>query len=82
MLPDPDLFLHFVEPLLMRVHAVARHYAHREVHAHDLVQEAMLRAWRGFSQADGRTHRVAWLFVILRNVAIEWRRGASSRARS
>ena len=76
---DPDLFLHFVEPHLKRLHSVARHYGKRQADARDLVQETMLRAWRGFSQADGRTYRAAWLFVILRNVAIEWSRGASSR---
>lgn len=79
MSPDPDLFLHFVEPHLERLHAVAGHYGRRLSDARDLVQETMLRAWRGFSQADGRTYRAAWLFVILRNVAIEWRRRASSR---
>lgn len=79
MPPDPDLFLHFVEPHLKRLHGVARHYGRRLLDARDLVQETMLRAWRGFSQADGRTYRTAWLFVILRNVAIEWSRSPSSR---
>jgi RNA polymerase sigma-70 factor (ECF subfamily) len=68
-----------VEPLLQRLHAVACHHARSQADARDLVQETMLRAWRGFSKADGRTHRAAWLFVILRNVAIDWRREAAFR---
>lgn len=77
----PDLFLPFVEPHLVRLHAVAGHYGRGRVDAQDLVQETMLRAWRGFSQTDGRSYSAAWLFVILRNVAIEWGRSAAHRVR-
>jgi len=72
-------FLDYVRPLWRRLHAAARQYVPSEQDAGDLVQEALLRAWRNYAPADERTYRGAWLFVILRNVALEWHRTARRR---
>lgn len=76
-----DSFLRFVRPVQRRLHLVARRYAAREEDARDLVQETLLRAWRGFSPTQERAYRPAWLFVIMRNVALDWQRMARSRVK-
>jgi len=40
-----------------------------------------MRAWRSFSPTDASTYSRAWLFVILRNVAFEWRRQSNRRVK-
>ncbi|MBV8205157.1 MAG: sigma-70 family RNA polymerase sigma factor [Acidobacteria bacterium] len=40
----------------------------RRHEAEDLVQEAMLRAWKSFDQFDPGTNCKAWLFTIMLNV--------------
>ena len=47
---------------------VARRIASDRATADDLVQEALLRAWRGFDQFQPDTNARAWLFKILFNV--------------
>ncbi len=74
-------FLDYVRPHSQRLYAAARQYAAQADDANDLVQETLLRAWRGFTPNDERTYSRAWLFVILRNVAFEWQRKAKHRIR-
>jgi RNA polymerase sigma-70 factor (ECF subfamily) len=45
----------------------ARRLASDSSAAEDLVQETMMRAWRGFDQFHGGTNARAWLFRILLN---------------
>ncbi|MGA9939847.1 MAG: sigma-70 family RNA polymerase sigma factor [Candidatus Acidiferrales bacterium] len=47
---------------------VARRLAFDPAIAEDLVQETLLRAWRGFDQFEPGTNARAWLFRILFNV--------------
>jgi RNA polymerase sigma-70 factor, ECF subfamily len=47
---------------------VARRIASDRATADDLVQEALLRAWRSFDQFEPGTNARAWLFRILFNV--------------
>lgn len=70
-------FLLLVRPLWGRLQAVARQYCARREDAGDLVQETLLRAWRGFSPVERPTHPQAWLFAIMRNIVIDWHRAAS-----
>jgi RNA polymerase sigma-70 factor, ECF subfamily len=47
---------------------VARRLTFNPAAAEDLVQETLLRAWRGFDQFQADTNARAWLFRILLNV--------------
>jgi len=79
MSPPAEAFAEFLGPHWMRLHATARQYVTRPEDAHDLVQEVLLRAWRNFAPTDERVYHRAWLLVIMRNVAMEWRRTAQRR---
>ena len=74
-------FLEHLRPQWRRLHLVARQYAGSQQDAWDLAQETLLRAWRNFNPSDERTYSRAWLFVIMRNVAFEWKRTARRRIR-
>jgi RNA polymerase sigma-70 factor (ECF subfamily) len=51
-------------PLLGAVHRLALRLAHRPADAADLLQDAMLRAYRGFDRFIPGTNRKAWLLKI------------------
>jgi len=60
--------------------ALLRHAARllgRTQAADDLVQETYLRAWRSFATFTPGTNSRAWLFRILRNTYIDFRRAAA-----
>lgn len=70
--PGPDevdrrrSFREFVEPEIEVMLRVARTMTAADADAEDLVQESLLRAYRGLHRFDGR-HPRAWLLTILRN---------------
>ncbi len=72
-------FLRHVQPQWQRLHQVARRYVASGEDARDLVQETLLKAWRGFSPGQERTYSRAWLFVIMRNAVVDWQRTARRR---
>ena len=72
-------FLRYVRPHWKPLYAVARRYADDQECARDLVQETLLRAWRAFSPAEAGAYRPSWLFVIMRNIALDWQRAAQRR---
>lgn len=76
-----EAFISFVRPHWRRLHGIARQYMRQDTDARDLVQETLLRAWRNFSLTEERTYRRGWLFVILRNVALEWQRTAERKVK-
>ncbi|MBW8042649.1 MAG: sigma-70 family RNA polymerase sigma factor, partial [Planctomycetes bacterium] len=39
-----------------------------------LVQETLLRAWKSFSSTEEREYCRAWLFVIMRNIVLDWQK--------
>jgi RNA polymerase sigma-70 factor, ECF subfamily len=47
--------------------------------AEDAVQEALLRAWRGFERFEGRAALRSWLFRIATNVCIDMLKGRERR---
>ncbi len=69
-----DIFMRYIQPHWKVLHIVARQYAVSKADASDLVQETLLKAWKSFSSTEEREYRRAWLFVIMRNVAIDWQK--------
>lgn len=67
---DPDeRFRRYVVPELDVMYRVARSLTRNPTDAEDLVQDALLRAYRAIDRFDGR-HPRAWLLTILRNAQI------------
>ncbi len=64
-----DAFQRYVVPEIPAMMRVARSLTRNSHDAEDLVQDAILRAYRGISSFDG-AHPRAWLFTILRNTHI------------
>lgn len=68
--PDTEaLFKQYVLPELDVMYRVARTMTRNHDDAEDLVQDALVRAYRAIDRFDGRYPR-AWLITILRNTQI------------
>jgi RNA polymerase sigma-70 factor (ECF subfamily) len=65
-------------PLLSSLYNVARWLTRDASDAEDLVQEAMLKALRGFSGFEPGTNFKAWIFRILRNTYLTSRSGLAA----
>lgn len=71
---DPAAFEAEVLPQLDVMYRVARRLTGETADAEDLVQEALLRAWRGWAGFTQGSNVRAWLLTILRNTFISrWR---------
>lgn len=66
---EDERFREQVLPELEVLYRVARRLTRSATEAEDLVQDALVRAYRGFHRFDGR-HPRAWLLTILRNTHI------------
>ena len=76
----PDAFRQLILPHLDGAYNLARYLTRDAVLSDDVVQDAVLRAFRAFGQFRGSSPR-AWLFAIVRNcsrTAISGRSGAVS----
>jgi len=60
-------------PHLDAAYNLARWILGRNVDAEDVVQEAYIRAWKGYPKFRGENPR-AWLLTIVRNTALTWRK--------
>jgi RNA polymerase sigma-70 factor (ECF subfamily) len=69
-----DIFMKYIQPHGKALHLVARQYVMSEADVSDLVQETLLKAWKSFSSTEEREYCRTWLFVIMRNVAIDWQK--------
>ncbi len=76
---DVERFRRLVLPHLDGAYSFARYLCRDSSVAEDVVQEAFLRAYRGFGGLRGEDAR-AWLFAIVRNCVFSW--SQSNRARS
>ena len=66
----PDRFRRLVLPHLDAAYSYARYLARDGAAAEDIVQEAFLRAWKGFSNCRGSEK--SWLLAIVRNCFRDW----------
>lgn len=69
----PGSFDEFIEPHLPVLWRVARSLSHNPHDAEDLVQDTLVRAYRGLDRFDG-AHPRAWLLTIMRNAHINQHR--------
>lgn len=67
-------------PLLDSLYNFARWLAGSREEAEDLVQEAYLKGWKGFSSFEPGTNFRAWMFRILRNSFLNSRTGLKNAA--
>lgn len=75
-----ERFAHMMLPHLDAAHNLARYMSRDAGAAEDIVQEAFLRAFRGFADFRGGSPR-AWLLAIVRNCHADWRRERGQTAR-
>ncbi len=72
-----DVYTHHGTVLLRYASGLVGHDLHR---AEDIVQEAVLRAWRRIDALDTSAERLRpWLFTVIRNLAIDGHRSRGSR---
>jgi RNA polymerase sigma-70 factor (ECF subfamily) len=76
---DETAFEQYVLPEIEVLLRVAHSLTHDHAEAEDLVQDTLLRAYRGIAGFDGR-HPRAWLLTILRNTNINRNRDRLDRA--
>ena len=69
-----DIFMQYIQSHWKVLHIVARQYTASKADASDLVQETLLKAWKSFSSTEEREYCRAWLFVIMRNTALDWQK--------
>lgn len=79
--PDvsPSTFEELALPLLPALYNVASWLARDSGDAEDLVQEAVLKALKGFAGYEQGTNFKAWIFRILRNTYLTSRSGLAAR---
>ena len=64
---DPDSFQELIEPYRAELHAHCYRMLGSVHDAEDALQDAMLRAWRGLPQFEGRSSARSWLYRIATN---------------
>lgn len=78
---DGDAFRELIDPYRHELQAHCYRILGSVQDAEDVVQEALLAAWRAIGRFDGRSLR-AWLYRITTNRCLNYLRGESRRPRS
>ena len=76
---DVDAFVSAAEECRHQLLWLAQRLTHNREEAEDIVQEALIRAFRKLDQFRGDAKISTWLRVIVRNTAHEWLRNRGSR---
>jgi RNA polymerase sigma-70 factor (ECF subfamily) len=76
---DLDAFSRLIARHRSRLHELARHIAHDRDAAQDIVQEALLRAFRSLGALRAPDRVGPWLNTITRRVAQQWLRDGDHR---
>jgi len=77
--PEPSAFEGLALPLLPSLYNVAFWLSRNAADADDLVQEAFLKALRGFASFETGTNFKAWIFRILRNTYLTSQSGLAAK---
>jgi RNA polymerase sigma-70 factor (TIGR02960 family) len=77
---DGDAFAALVEPFRRELHVHCYRILGSVADAEDVLQEAMMAAWRGLAQFEGRASLRGWLYRIATNKCLNQLRGARTRA--
>jgi len=68
---DDDAFTRLVEPLRQELHAQCYRMLGSVHDADDALQDALLRAWRGFPRFEGRSSLRTWLYTVITRACLD-----------
>ncbi len=75
-----DTFTSLVQPLRRELHAHCYRMLGSTQDADDALQEALLRAWRGFDRFEGRGSLRSWLYTVATRTCLDAVRSRARRA--
>ena len=68
---DPEAFRRLVEPHRAHLHSHSYRMLGSLHDADDVLQEALIRSWRGIRNFDGRSALRTWLYRIVTNACLD-----------
>ncbi len=77
---DDDAFARLVEPLRRELHAHCYRMLGSSHDADDVLQEALVRAWRGLAKFEGRSSLRTWLYTVATRTCLNAAESRSRRA--
>ena len=77
---DDDAFTRIVELLRRELHAHCYRMLGSTHDADDALQDALLRAWRGFARFEGRSSLRSWLYTVATRTCLDTVEGRGKRA--
>jgi RNA polymerase sigma-70 factor (ECF subfamily) len=79
-LVDDDVFSRLVAPLRPELHAHCYRMLGSVHDADDVLQDALLRAWRGFARFEGRSSLRTWLYTVVTRACLDQLKSRNKRA--